>query len=548
MDVLGRKMFSNGGSVFDQNILGRGSGFVPGAGFSPAQRGTQGFVQEGEDIFFVYRDTNGNVIGSELVDLSLSPSGDPEEAFAIQKQNEAKVVGGIVAAPLTLRLPGVRNAGMKMGMGVAAGLPKLLKAIGKGISPVEITKKTTGMAKPGVKGFQPLDPLSPSSYDFKFKPVTAGLTTLGVAGAVTGVDDVPDQTEEEIQQELNKLMQPNVKTVTEPVIQQDAAGADNIDVVEDEVEDEVVDKVVQEEEQTPTPTPAPQQVPLEEKSPAFFGTDKFLSLLRNVGSELIRTGRMSGLATGVANFAIEQEKIKQAEAAQRAELAKLAAEQQNKLQQIAFENSLKGQGPSENMIKTQLTDLNPKMQESYDNMVKTGGTLNLIEDVLVLLDGNATPTTIQTLLEQYGERITNFIGGKSAEEFADLPYREKVDLLLNQIKQTNIRAILGESGRTISNTDREIVDRIVGDIKPGMGAAAIRETLLQNKARLEADYTSHRDAIKGLAINAEQLGTAYLIQNPAIINYLSTGLLPQGQKDRGFTKDEPIYKLRPTGG
>jgi hypothetical protein len=159
-----------------------------------------------------------------------------------------------------------------------------------------------------------------------------------VAGAVTGVDDVPDQTEEEIQQELNKLMQPNVKTVTEPVIQQDAAGADDIDVVEDEVEDEVVDKVVEEKEQTPTPTPAPQQVPLEEKSPAFFGTDKFLSLLRNVGSELIRTGRMSGLATGVANFAIEQEKIKQAEAAQRAELAKLAAEQQNKLQQIAFEN------------------------------------------------------------------------------------------------------------------------------------------------------------------------------------------------------------------
>ena len=540
MDVLGRKMFSNGGSVFDQNILGRGSGFVPGAGFSPAQRGTQGFIEEGGDIFFVYRDTNGTVIGSELVDLSLSPSGDPQEAFAIQKQNEALSTAGIVAAPLTARIPGVRNV---VG-NAAAGIPRLLAKVAKGISPVEVTKKTTGIAKPGVKGFQPFDPRSPSSYNFKFKPVTAGLAGLGVAGAVTGVDVVPDQTEEEIQQQLNKLMQPNVKTVTEPVIQQDAAGADDIDVVEDEVEDEVI----QEEEQTPTPTPAPQQVPLEEKSPAFFGTDKFLSLLRNVGSELIRTGRMSGLATGVANFAIEQEKIKQAEAAQRAELAKLAAEQQNKLQQIAFENSLKGQGPSEKMITTQLTDLNPKMQESYDNMVKTGGTLNLIEDVLVLLDGNATPTTIQSLIEQYGERITNFMGGKGAEEFAELPYRERIEILLNQIKQTNIRAILGESGRTISNTDREIVDRIVGDIKPGMGAAAIRETLLQNKARLEADYSSHRDAIKGLAINAEQLGTAYLIQNPAILNYLSTGLLPQGQQERGFTKDEPVYKLRPTGG
>ena len=40
----------------------------------------------------------------------------------------------------------------------------------------------------------------------------------------------------------------------------------------------------------------------------------------------------------------------------------------------------------------------------------------------------------------------------------------KVEALTKVVKQKNLQAILGESGRTISDKDREIIERVFGDL------------------------------------------------------------------------------------
>jgi hypothetical protein len=65
-------------------------------------------------------------------------------------------------------------------------------------------------------------------------------------------------------------------------------------------------------------------------------------------------------------------------------------------------------------------------------------------------------------------------------EFDNLSADSKVEALTKVVKQKNLQAILGESGRTISDKDREIIERVFGDLsafeEPSTTLGLLRES------------------------------------------------------------------------
>ena len=88
--------------------------------------------------------------------------------------------------------------------------------------------------------------------------------------------------------------------------------------------------------------------------------------------------------------------------------------------------------------------------------------------------------------------------GSSTSKYQDLNDREKVNIILEQLKQKGIREILGESGRTISNLDREIVARVFGTVNVFDSKAA----LLAKLKTVRDDYKRTLESSRGRIIAA----------------------------------------------
>ncbi len=120
-------------------------------------------------------------------------------------------------------------------------------------------------------------------------------------------------------------------------------------------------------------------------------------------------------------------------------------------------------------------NVNELLSNQLDSFNRTEINISKIDYVLSILDDDATG--FRGLLGQAFDSVNAFFGGDIDKEFAELSARERADKLLLALRQQDIRAILGESGRTISNLDREIVADIFGDITMFTPAPSIRRKL-----------------------------------------------------------------------
>jgi hypothetical protein len=68
--------------------------------------------------------------------------------------------------------------------------------------------------------------------------------------------------------------------------------------------------------------------------------------------------------------------------------------------------------------------------------------------------------------------------------FEKLSPRTRSNALLNVLRQANVREILGESGKTISNLDRQIVEEVFGDIKITTPLAVSIQKLKDSRTRI----------------------------------------------------------------
>tara|TARA_R100000654_G_scaffold34894_1_gene60330 strand:+ start:240 stop:2162 length:1923 start_codon:yes stop_codon:yes gene_type:complete len=227
----------------------------------------------------------------------------------------------------------------------------------------------------------------------------------------------------------------------------------------------------------------------------FIQSPDFIRFARNIGKGLATTGQIGqGIALGAAGAA--EEKYAEEVAATEAynELLK------EKIKQDA-EGALK---PSE------LQALNKNVSEMSENIQFFEGTeasIQIMDDLIGLFE-NARIT---------GGRVSG-IGGQfdlyvdklkalSGMDF-DPSDATQITNAIEQVKQRSIREILNESGRTISDLDRQIVEKIFGGIdltsvpseiikKLRKGRADLQKNNADKQRKISVTYRTVTDPIYG---------------------------------------------------
>jgi hypothetical protein len=265
--------------------------------------------------------------------------------------------------------------------------------------------------------------------------------------------------------------------------------------------------------------------------PGFFGTDRFLNFVRNVGAGLVETGQLGpGLALGAAKAAEEKaaRDLAEDERQKELELARIAAGAKGKLK------------PKENI------DLAGQINADYNEVVSATNTLEIVdrvEEIILNQDTTSAKAVIQEIFDAAGA-IFNTDGqpDPKGKGWNELSPRVRAKVLLNQIKQKNIRDILGESGKTISNLDRQIVDELVGSLSIGKTDAAALEALKLTREGILTNMSGAIARLKSNYIGMENYGDMSLIQNDDLVDYMETGNLqgnPYADDFVGSTKVRP---------
>lgn len=212
---------------------------------------------------------------------------------------------------------------------------------------------------------------------------------------------------------------------------------------------------------SPSPTPAPSPAPDAKKDKLTKdletkdygrGLARFFSSLGTQSKANTLTDALSGAAaTFAATEAARSEKIRQEERDLTKELKKIIAKEQAGgsfgVSDVFKVNELK-------------TDLNDEIG-FYE-----GGeqAISFMNQAIELFDNAVKNKTAVTGL---GGRYNRFVD--EVATFFNIPISElsdatKIDNFIEIVKQRNIKDILNESGKTISNVDRDILDRIFGGL------------------------------------------------------------------------------------
>ncbi len=497
MDVLKRRMFENGGVVGPQQpneskVLSRR---VEDIGYrNPYQEIIQ-IEQDGNLFFERIYDRNGRLKRERYIDRNLSATGDIQEALSRQKTNE--MVEGVVGAVPLIIGGGIGGLGFKTALGTTAGKQFLkgagstIEKAGKGIfnflSPYKLNSKFVrgqdGKSKLLERGAAENFP--PQSLNqIQIKPVTAGFYGLGASSAaVEPIVDSLTTTPEEVQDQFEQQVLDSDMSELEKMraIESAKAQKDPVAYAQSIADfDADLDAILEEETPTPTPTPEPTPEPKpEELTPPpepqaaanslsnFFSSSAFNDALRNIGGSLVREGRFgAGLASGAAGFANEQEAKSLLE---QERLAKLMASGG-----LDFKDKLS--------LNKEVRDTELKLAGNVRDFNNAQAAYELAQSVIDLANGNQN---LATFGSKIGATVDNLLAGfgfTTLDEFEKLDDTEKARIALNELTNRNIKEILGESGRTISNIDRDIAKRVVGtlDLSDIKSVASLKKTLQNN--------------------------------------------------------------------
>ena len=549
MDVLKRRMFNIGGSVEASNVLGRGSGFTS------ARPGMRRFERDADgNVLFTTYDTAGNIIQEELVDMRLSETGDPEEALAKQRQNKA-ASAMVDAAFATPALKGVQLGtqalmkGSKFARGTrdvlaeTAGLPVLAaKKMAEVAAPFKFNPKFVANPKAGqkkkdffgnpvMKDSKPViepkktlqqrsifDPKSYQEGGVQIKPFTTSIygTPVLLEGRSQLLDVVTQEPEmaEIIDREVEDDLQAEIDGLSPTGETGDVTqGADGADQGNEQGGTDTDDQSGSEDGSegkvgdgsSDTGGVAAAQTTANSLSD-FFGSSAFNDALRNIGSSLVKEGRFgAGLAAGASAFADEQEAKSLMAQERMAELIEAGAEDELDFGEIS-----------------KVSDKGAEVNENIKNFEGANASIGIMNDVIALFEEAEKKGIAVTGL---GGRLSRFKDEASA--FFNLGGEPgtatRIKNMIKVVKNRQIREILGESGRTISDLDRKIVDDVFGEIElttsPEIALKKLRDAREQLKSSARRYQRDIRTGGTALALpQSGQLGQTYLSEFSDLIN------------------------------
>ena len=223
--------------------------------------------------------------------------------------------------------------------------------------------------------------------------------------------------------------------------------------------------------------------------PGFFGSDNFLNFIRNVGGELVRTGQMDqGLSLGAAKAAEE-----------RAARELLADQEERKYKREIELATAKAEATVAKPMSTEkIIELNEKMitdmNEFKGGVAATGFVDLAIETIREAKDSGESVGGAGGFINSLFDKVGAFFG--TGAEFEDLSAQEKVNKLVQVVRQKNLQAILGESGRTISDRDRIIILEVFGDLSAFQSAELTLGKLEESRRGLADNNESRKRIIE----------------------------------------------------
>jgi hypothetical protein len=248
----------------------------------------------------------------------------------------------------------------------------------------------------------------------------------------------------------------------------------------------------------------------------IFGSDRFLDFVRNVGAGLVSTGQIGeGLAVGAAKAAEERTARELLESQERKKF-----EDAKRLLEI--EANLAGKEPPSisdlDKIKTNEEELN----QSLRDFKKGENTLSNLNTVIKILE-TEDATGIKGFFGEATDMIESAIKSDTGKKFEDLEPRTRANALLKVLRQANVREILGESGRTISNLDRTIVEDVFGDIKLGTPRAVSLKKLKDSRKNIIGNLEQSRDQITSAKtfFDLAQFNSPVYMKNYDLINLIN---------------------------
>ena len=307
------------------------------------------------------------------------------------------------------------------------------------------------------------------------------------------VDKTEEESASEVEEKFDGLPESEIKELLDPI-----KPIDPILSISEEKKEQ--------DENVPPPLPElPDPVTRKLEEPGFFGSDRFLDFIRNVGGELTRTGQMgAGLSLGASKAAEER-------AARELMAEQEERDYQSKLRLAKAEAALAG---------TELKGSDVVKYVEFEDEIGTA-LKNFDEDERILSDINQVLNEdvnapgafgAQGLFGQWKDKLRN-AAGYGETEWENLPAEVRTKAILDITAQRSVRSILGESGKTISNLDRQIVAQIFGQVTIFTSPAELKKILGNSRASIIEGLRSSQNIIISRATALNKVGYTSPILN-----------------------------------
>ena len=201
-------------------------------------------------------------------------------------------------------------------------------------------------------------------------------------------------------------------------------------------------------------------------------------MARNVGKALTATGDLTGIGIGAA-AAAEERKLEE-------ELA----------EKRAFD--LLGKGGLEFKDRKDILDVQTKMNASIKDYNTATAAAALVDEVMRFANSNEDLTSFASKVGATVDDLLIAAKLKKGTDVTKMKDTKRAQIALDILTNANIKEILGESGRTISNIDRDIATRIAGNLnmKSIQSVAELKIRLQEKLKNITAKQSESQRNIK----------------------------------------------------
>ena len=466
-------MFANGDAVvnpsFEQNPLGSGyAGGYEGSGYQPYEL-IQDIEKEGDGYVATQRAPDGTLVKKTPINLALSATGDPAEAYRRQIKNE-----GLRAT----KEAGYGIAGLFSGRTLgSAAMKKFGPSITQALTSKNIFNPLTS-TRSNIMG--PTDPSKLSSFDFGLK--TGAKYGLFGGASLYGLTE-GQTTEAEVQQEIDKA--------------EAAAASNNFDPIQTALDKEKQDdlakknaaksaaekKKAQEKKELENINAVLEGLNLKEKTEKeAFIQERNERKSRNTGIFLNEMAKAfagtdnlaDGIAIGAAN---SSDAVMKADEAEELSYAKFLKEQ-------------KEQKAAGALKETDKLAISKEYNKAYGEIEGNQILLNELSTLRTLLTNN----DVAGLTGWMNRLVTQAQGFVGADlELNNASKAKNIGLFL---EARMVQALLDEKGKTISDADRTLIKDLLGNIsKVTSNRAEIIDLLRLTEATVAKTTTDARNIV-----------------------------------------------------